>query len=59
MRTTLICSKCHLDNDRSPQRYCSGCHMIYMRGFRAKQREEIEYLRKAFSRETNQMQEAG
>lgn len=29
-----LCSKCGLTNDRVPQRYCSGCHMVYMRDWR-------------------------
>lgn len=36
------CSKCGLDNDRAPQRYCSGCHMVYMRDWRKKQRVSYE-----------------
>lgn len=38
------CSKCGLDNDRAPQRYCSGCHMVYMRDWRKKQRSRETFL---------------
>jgi hypothetical protein len=42
-----ICSRCGLTNDRPPQRYCSGCHAVYMRAWRASQRTS------EFPRETN------
>ncbi len=42
--TAVLCSSCELDNDRAPQRYCSGCHMVYMRAWRDKQRVSRETI---------------
>ena len=42
LATQPQCSKCGFTNDRAPQRYCSGCHMVYMRSWRRKQRVSYE-----------------
>ena len=40
--TKGVCSKCGLTNDRAPQRYCSGCHMVYQREWREKEKASRE-----------------
>ena len=36
MEILVPCSKCHGENDRLPQRYCSKCHAAWMRENRPK-----------------------
>lgn len=49
-----LCSKCGLTNDRPPQRYCSGCHAVYMREYRRKVAHETKVLRAAAAPEAGE-----
>ncbi len=43
------CSHCDRPNDRSPQRYCTGCHNTYQKNWAAEQRAQAREYRKLFN----------
>lgn len=49
-RVKDTCSSCGEKRDREGQAFCLRCHREYMRGFRARKKQEIEGLRAEIAR---------